>query len=204
MSQVLYAIIVVLHVPRTAAGLIAFAQLVVQKMTGNAYFPAPTPALSAVTSAIEAYASAVSASQTTKGLKGLRASTKRTLIGLLNQLCDYVGVIASANPELALQIAESAGMTLKAPTWHYKGLISVVQGALSGTVVCRAKAPGIPTNYFWSYSLDQKTWTDVPLALTATITLTGLTPGQTYYFRYHTMNRKGTSDPSQVVSLMVK
>ena len=32
----------------------------------------------------------------------------------------------------------------------------------------------------------------------------GLTPGQTYYFRYYTSNRKGTSNPSQVFSILVK
>jgi hypothetical protein len=38
----------------------------------------------------------------------------------------------------------------------------------------------------------------------ATITVSGLTPGQTYYFRYYTITRKGQSDPSQIFSILVK
>jgi FlaG/FlaF family flagellin (archaellin) len=204
MAQILYAIIVVLSYPRTAAGLILFAQTVVQKMTGNAYFPTPTPALSAVTNAIGAYQAAVGSSATTKGLKGHRIATRNALLAVLRQVRDYVRTIAEANPALALEIVESAGMTLKKHVGAVKEMISVIEGAVSGSVECRAKAPGIPANYFWSYSLDQKTWTSVPEAMKSTITITGLTPGQVYYFRYYTMTRKGTGNLSQTVNLMVK
>ncbi len=95
-------------------------------------------------------------------------------------------------------------MTLKGHRGAGKALIAVIQGAVTGTVVCRAKAPGIPANYFWSYSLDQKSWTSVPQAMKSTITISGLTAGQTYYFRYYTTTRKGQSDLSQVVNLLVK
>jgi hypothetical protein len=204
MAQVLYAIIVVLSFPRTAAGLILLAQTIVQKMTGNAFFPTPSPPLASVSGAIAAYQSATASSKTTKGLKGQRLATRNALLALLRQLRDYVRTICEANPALALEIAESAAMTLKNHVAAVKELISVIQGEPSGTVECRAKAPGIPTNYFWFYSVDQKNWTAVPEAMKATITITGLTPGQVYYFRYYTMNRRGTSNLSQTVSLMVK
>jgi hypothetical protein len=204
MPQIMYAIIVVLNYPDKVAGLIAFAQMVVQKMIGNAYFPTTTPPLSAVTAAITAYQAAVSASATTKDLKGQRATTRNTLLMLLRQLRDNVRVVCEANPSIALEIAESAGMTLKGRRAPGKALIAVIQGAVTGSVVCRAKAPGIPTNYFWSYSVDQKTWVSAPQAMKATITVSGLTAGQTYCFRYYTTTRKGQSDLSQIVSLLVK
>ncbi len=164
MALVLYAILVILTYGRTAAGLIAFAQLVVGKMTGNANFPNAATTLSATSAAIAAYQAALSSSGTTKGLKGLRVTTKGALVGLLQQLRDMVRVVAMASPENALAIVESAGMVLKRRGSAIKALISVVQGALSGSALCVAKVPfrGVPTTYFWSYSLDQKVWTNAP------------------------------------------
>jgi hypothetical protein len=204
MPEIVYAILIVLNYARTVAGLSAFAQLVVQKMTGNANFPTAAPILTSITSAITAYQNAQLSTKTQKGLKGLRTSTKQALVSALRQARDLVRTVAEANPESALAIAESAGMTLgKRPTRN-KPLIEVLQASLSGSVVCRAKAPGIPTNYFWSYSTDEKSWTSVPQLMKAATTVSGLTPGQTYYFRYSTSNRQGTSNPSQVFSILVK
>jgi hypothetical protein len=204
MPAIVYAIIIVLDYARTIAGLIAFAQTVVQKMTGNANFPNAAQIVTSITSALTAYQNAVSSTKTQKGLKGQRSSTKQALVSALYQARDLVRIVCEANPETALAIAESAGMTLgKRPTRN-KPLIEILQAALSGSVVCRAKAPGIPTNYFWSYSSDEKTWTNVPQGMKATITVSGLTPGQIYYFRYYTSNRKGTSNLSQVFSILVK
>jgi hypothetical protein len=204
MPEIVYAIIIVLDYTRTVAGLIAFAQLVVQKMTGNANFPTASPVLMSIASAITAYQSAQLSTKTQKGLKGLRSSTKLALLSALRQARDLVRTACEANPEGALAIAEGAGMTLgKRPTRN-KPLIEILQAALSGSVVCRAKAPGIPTNYFWSYSTDEKSWVSVPQLMKAATTVSGLTPGQTYYFRYYTSNRQGTSNLSQVFSILVK
>jgi hypothetical protein len=204
MPAIVYAIIIVLGYERTVAGLIAFAQLVVQKMTGNANFPNAAQIVTALGNAITAHQNAVSATKTQKGLKGQRSATKQALVSALYQARDLVRTACEANPESALAIAESAGMTLgKRPTRN-KPLIEILQASVSGSVVCRAKAPGVPTNYFWSYSGDEKSWTSVPQTMKATVTVSGLTPGQTYYFRYYTTNRKGTSNPSQVFSILVK
>src|SRR5580700_1501670 len=112
MPQILYAIIVVLNYERTVAGLIAFAQLVVQKMTNNPNFPNETQLLTSTTAAITAYQSAVSSTKTTKGLGGQRTATKQALLALLRQLRDIARTAAEANPDNALAIVEGAGMTL--------------------------------------------------------------------------------------------
>ncbi len=204
MAQIIYTIFVVLNFPRTVAGLIAFAELIVQKMTGNSNFPTATATLTAASNAITAYQATISSSSTTKGLKGQRTGARNALLAVLKQLRDIVRLVAEASPENALAIVESAGMSLKKRAIRLKALISVVDSGVSGTVICRAKAPGIPTNYFWFYSLDNKSWTSVPQVMKSKLVLSGLTPGQVYYFRYYTMNRRGTSDLSQVFSLLVK
>jgi hypothetical protein len=149
MSQILYAIIVVLSYPRTVAGFIAFVQTVIQKMTNNANFPNATSLLASASSALTAYKGAVSSSETTKGLKGQRSETRKALFGVLYQLRDLVRTAAESNPGNAQTIVESAGMTLAKRVARIKPLIEVIQAAISGSVVCRAKAPGIPASYFW-------------------------------------------------------
>jgi hypothetical protein len=204
MPQILYAIIVVLNYKRTVEGLISFVQLVIQKMTNNPNFPSAAPLLTSTTTALTAYQSAMSSTKTTKALAGQRASTKLALMGFLKQLRDLVRTAAEANPDNALAIVEGAGMALMKRAIQAKPLINVLQASVTGSVVCRAKAPGIPASYFWSYSLDQKSWVSVPQAMRAMVSVAGLTAGQTYYFRYYTITRKGTSDLSQIFSLLVK
>jgi|HubBroStandDraft_4_1064222.scaffolds.fasta_scaffold401224_2 hypothetical protein len=204
MATIVYAILIVLAYRKTVAGLIAFAQLVVQKMTGNANFPNAAPLLTSISNAIAAYQNAVGLTKTQKDLAGQRSATKAALLTLLHQARDLVRTVAEANPGSALAIAESAGMTLHKRSGRARPLIEVVPAAVSGSVVCRAKAPGIPANYFWSYSTDQKNWTSAPLSMKASLTLSGLTPGLVYSFRYYTTTRKGQSDLSQVYNLMVK
>ena len=58
--------------------------------------------------------------------------------------------------------------------------------------------------YFWQFSSDQKNWSNAPQTLKAKLTVTGLTPGQVYYFRFSAQTRKGPVDYSQIVSLMVQ
>ena len=203
MPQLLLTIIVVLDLPTTIAALISFAKTVVTKMTNNPHFTTPSPTLAAVTAAITALEGIQLSMATTKGLAGQRLASKKALIALLKQLRDYVRIIAEADPSNAAAIVQSAGMRLKNIPARTKALFTVTQG-LSGSVICDVKAVGIPATYYWSFSLDQKTWTSAPDSLKSKVTISGLTVGQLYYFRYHTLTPKGASDPSQTVSFLVK
>jgi Fibronectin type III domain len=82
--------------------------------------------------------------------------------------------------------------------------LAAKQGDVSTVVVLVAKVLGLPAVYWYDYSLDQKTWTTVPQTTKASTVVSGLTPGQTYYFRFHAFSRKGLTDYSQVVSLLVR
>src|SRR6202041_1433295 len=64
MATIVYAILIVLDYRKTVAGLIAFAQLVVQKMTGNPNFPNAGPLLTSISNAILAYQSAIVSTKT--------------------------------------------------------------------------------------------------------------------------------------------
>jgi hypothetical protein len=204
MAQLVLMVLVVLGLPPRNKDLIAFVNTVLLKMTGNAYFPNPTPTLASVGAALTAFESAQTAMSTAKQVAGDRAKKRATLVTLLKHLRDFVQGVCESDIDNAAAIAESAGMRLKKVKKLVKAAFSVVQGRVSGSVVCSVKASGIPTTYYWFYSLDQKSWTSAPDTMTSKVTISGLTPGQLYYFRFRTLNRKGLTDLSQVVSFLVK
>jgi hypothetical protein len=97
-----------LDIPNKIAALIFYANNVVQKMTGNATFPTPTPTLAALTAAVVALTAAETAVLTrTKGAATVRNDKRTTLVSLLQQLDGYVQAVADATPENGAAIIES-------------------------------------------------------------------------------------------------
>ena len=82
--------------------------------------------------------------------------------------------------------------------------LGVKQLPVSGDVRLMALSLGRGTTYYFQVSLDQKNWTSQPDSHVCKITVTGLTPGQVYYFRFRALVGKTLRDYSQVVSFMVK
>lgn len=204
MSRLVLTILVVLGLPARNKDLIGFVKAVIQKMTGNANFPSPTPTLAQVGTALADFETSETSMKTKRGVAGDRAAKRSALVTLMNHLRHHVQEICEADLENAAAIAESAGMRLRKIGARTKAAFTVVQGLVSGSVVCSVRAPAPQATYYWTYSLDQKSWTSVPETMTCTVTISGLAPGQTYYFRSRVLTRKAMSDFSQVVSLLVK
>jgi hypothetical protein len=124
----------------------------------------------------------------------------------LHHLRDSVQAVAEAqaSPADAATVITSAGMRIRKVTKRNKPPVSVRQGAVSGSVVLEALRVAAVAMYWWQYSLDQKNWTEVPETMKVKVALSGLTPGQVYYFRFRAHTRKGPVDFSQVVSRMVQ
>ena len=89
-------------------------------------------------------------------------------------------------------------------TLHDKPVLAVKQGSVSGTVNIAAKAVAKATTYFWQYSSDDKTWTNLPITTKAKTGLSGLTPLTLYYFRFQSFGRDGLADWSAAVQFVVK
>ena len=58
--------------------------------------------------------------------------------------------------------------------------------------------------YAFEYSLYPKNWTAVPNVHVAHTTVTGLTPGQVYYFQFSALVKNTPRPYSQIVSFLVK
>ncbi len=199
---------VVLKLPRYKVPLlVSQARGIVQRMTGNSWFPSPEPPLADVQAAVEDLAVAEAATVTrAAGSVEVRDDKRRALVVLLDYLRAYVESIANANREHARAIAESAGMYLKdkggpsVPFFHAK------RGKVSTEVDLVAPSAGDRASYEFQYSLDGgQTWLGLqePFTTKSTVTVPGLTPGTTVHFRYRTSVKGVLGNWSEVVSIIV-
>ena len=137
----------------------------------------------------------------TKALKAARKKVVRDL----NHIRDRVQAAAEAKAtaEDAATVIVGAGLRVKKVGKRNKPPVRAGYGPTSGSVWLDLLRLAPIATYFWEFSLDQKTWTSAPETMKAKLLLTGLTPGQVYYFRFRAHTRKGPVDYSQVVSLLV-
>jgi hypothetical protein len=194
----------VLKLPKRVKDVGAYAQSILDAMTGNSSFPTPTPPIATVQADLNAFnASEAAALTRAKGAADTRNAKLLVLHEDLRHLVDYVQGVANASPADAAAIIQSAGMGVRKVTLRTKGELAVQQGAVSGAVKLTAKAVAARACYEWQYSTDQKTWTEVPPTLKAKADISGLTAATAYFFRFRGITKTGTGDWSQVVSLLV-
>jgi hypothetical protein len=196
MTVSMHRVLVALKAPKTAPELLVLARTIVEAMRGNAWFPAPVPSLATVQAAIdrleEAEAAALSMAV---GLKQARNSARAALVSLLHRLRAYVQGVADENPDSAGSIIEGAALSVAARNDKAKAPLAVLRGGVSGSVRLVAKAVAKVASYEWQQSMDAgKTWVDLPKTLQAKITVSGLTPGMTYGFRFRAITRPGVGD----------
>ena len=87
-----------LALPKPVSTLVTYARSVVTRMTGNPTFPAPAPALAAVTTAIdELEAAEKGALARTKGAVATRNEKKAVLVALLHLLLTMKPKVRSAS-----------------------------------------------------------------------------------------------------------
>jgi hypothetical protein len=199
--------VVSLKLPRAKAPeLVVIATAIVKAMTGNTWFPSPTPTLATVKTAIGKLSTAQAAALSRAlGLATARDDERAVLVKLLQQLKAYVQNIADANPETAVSIIESAGMSVKKHPVFAPREFAAKQGPTSGTVKLVAPRAAQRAGYEWGLSTDGgKTWPSLPFTLQAKTLVTGLVPGQAVMFRYRPTTKGGGGDWSQVISFIVR
>ncbi len=194
-----------LKLSKSAPALIKQAEVMIAAVTNNPHFPSPRPPLATLNADVTAADSSETAAKgRAPGAATVRNDKCATLVVDLQQLRGYVQEVADANPAIAAQIIESAGMMVAKVGVRPAPAFAAKPGALSGSVDLVAKAAGRRACYEWQWSLDQKTWTVLPTTVHARTTVVGLTPGATAFFRYRPVTSAGEGDWSQIVSLTVK
>jgi cell pole-organizing protein PopZ len=195
-----------LMLPKQNKVLITVAKAIVDRMSNNPLFPSPTPTLASVQADITAFEDAeIQAASKAKGAAAARDAKARKVKEDLHHLRDYVQSVAEAqaNPAAAAAVIESAFMTVRKPGTRTKPALRARNTGVSGNVSLDAKAVAHAATYYWQFSLDQQTWTNVPETMRAKALITGLMSARIHYFRFRALTRAGEIGFSQVVSLLV-
>lgn len=185
--------------------LFTFAKSVVKAMTGNRYFPAPSPAPAEFEALIDEYGAAIETAKTRdKNAIARRNNLQKQVLAGLNSYGTYVNFIAKGDVEKLL----SSGLDLskeEMPTVLTKPVISVGQGTQPGSIRIRVTegkgAKGYEYQYTESANADGG-WISAT-ATTKSITIPGLTEGKQYWFRVVAVGSYNRKYPSDAVPAYV-
>jgi hypothetical protein len=135
-----------------------------------------------------------------------RNDKRKVLEGDLDHLLDYVQLVIQTqalDPAAATTLILSAGLSIRKVNVPSKRSFAAKHGRVSGEVLLVALAVARTALYYWEVSIDQASWVSLPGTIQARTTVTGLTPGQLYFFRFRAHGRKGLGDYSDAVTCRV-
>lgn len=188
--------------------LIAAAVNIVSKMTGNSFFSAPSPALSAITSAATALQTAYDNAQGGGPAQTAVMHQKREALEiLLTALGHYVEDRANdpANAVVgSVAVILSSGMGVKHICPSQKHVFEAMPGKTQGSVILVAAAVKRGTHE-WQYAADLNNpgWVAVDSTIKATTVISGLVRFKTYYFRHRVLLKDGYTEWDAPVELLV-
>ena len=191
------------YASRIIAKYITQCRVVVSKLTGNASVPNPGVSLTLVSQHLDTLEAANKAAL--KGPKGSASTRDAALFvvrGDMRQVRTGVQIAADADIVNAKAIIEGAGLFAVRQIVRGKPDLAVKYGGVSGLLELVARAVKRARTYHWQMSGDLKLWQDLPPSTDASTTVSGLTPGAVYYFRFRSFSKAGYSDWSMAVSII--
>jgi hypothetical protein len=198
-------VLVALNIPVGVHNIIAQAKTLYAEIAANpGFFPVPDPTMAVANANLAKLEAAETVALTkAKGAVEARDLALRAVLDDMHHIKAYVQKMADANPTSAEAIIAASTLGVRKARVHSKQDLQAKHGTVSGTVHLVAKAVSPRAAYAWQVSLDQKTWTDVPQTMQAHTSVPNLPVGITHYFRSRSLTKSGTSDWSQIVSIVV-
>jgi hypothetical protein len=198
--------LVSLKLPTSVPALITATKGILNAMTNNPAFANPNPPLATVSTALTTLETAeTSVKARTHGAVAGRNTARKALVELMDTLKGYIQTTASANPDTAHAVIQSAGVGVRKAVIKQKQAFTAKDGAVSGTAKLTTVSAGHRASYEWQYSLDTgKTWQTMPVTLQARTSITGLAVGATVLFRGRAVTKTGEGDWTQPAALVVR
>ncbi len=185
----------VLKMPRSLSDKLLKAMGIQAALTNNANFPLPWPndiaSLTKLDADIKAFNDAQVQVQT--GLIGTAATRDAKLFVLMTDLrgiLGFVQTIADKKTANAQSIIESAGLAVKRINLRGKMQNNAFNTEIFGTVMLTADTS---RGHEWQMSKDEKTIINLSSTTTARTFITGLKPGDKWYFRNRKIGTKKTT-----------
>jgi hypothetical protein len=135
-----------------------------------------------------------------------RNKVRKDAEGLVDQLVLYVRLDVRARAgdvATATHMILGTGLSIQKDTPVVKAPLTATYGLASGQVVLSAKAVAKTAMFYFEYSLDGVNWVAAADEFQTRTLLTGLEAAKVYSFRFRAKTRKGMTDYSQVVTLLV-
>jgi len=177
-------------------------------MTGNPTYPSPTPTLATLTNTGDAFVAAVQAND--GGTAGVvrRNQARQAVEEVLRELAAYVQHASQGNKLRLLSSGFPAqrdrGAAVKQPIGPPVGL-KVVRGKASGQLFVRCKRVPSARLYQWRYASAavQGAWTLADTSSSTSDVIDGLAAGTLYTLQVRAYGKRGASDWSEGVSVIV-
>jgi hypothetical protein len=177
------------------------------KMTNNADFPDCTVTGPMLQAMADTFADACAKARNGGPLAiAYRNKLRGDAEGMLDSLVLYVRLNIrgrTGDPATATSMILGTGLSIQKETLVLKAPLTAKYGPSTGQVELSAKAVAKTAMYYFEYSLDGITWVAVEEVLQTRTQVTGLEAARTYSFRFRAKTRKGMTDYSQVVTLLV-
>jgi hypothetical protein len=162
------------------------------KLTNNTYFPtgwtAGTLTQAQFNTDVTAFVNeATNAESHIAGAVGLRDDAFDTIKADLDLIKAMVQAKAKANQGIAVTVIESAGLFVSGKGGSEKRKNEAYNTQIPGTVIITADGGG---HTQWEMSKDMVAITNLPSTDTSKTSVTGLTPGDTWYFRSKKVDTK--------------
>jgi hypothetical protein len=197
-------ITIVRDFPKSAGETSVFARFVASRMTGNAYFPTPPVAPSAVLAAVQELEEAQAATRRgTHGTAAARNQKLQVVHGLLSQLASYVVSIARQHGVDAEAVLASSGFDQKRTAGQGKWRFTAAQGQRSDEVKLKTARVGRGASYDWQYSTDGVGWVDWRRTSNASTVISGLEPGTRYLLRVRSFFNNVLGDWSDPITFLL-
>ena len=198
--------IVELLLPYAVMLLIALVTSVIKALQGHPKLTSPNPPVPKMQADLDALQAAQTLARTrVPGAVQARDEKEATVRQNMEQFGAYLQNQCDALPiDEAIALIHSVMLHVRAKSSAVKQNLTAKQGGLLGTAKLRCRSQGDNTIYYWQFSLDGQNWSNAPETHRADTTISGLSAGHIYYFRFAWRRYGQQGDYSQSVSLLVK
>lgn len=189
--------------------LVLFTRKLINRMTGNANFPTPTPDLADLQLKLdEFYALAVAAEDGSRRDRVARDTSGTELKEMLRILANYVAMVAAGDANIILssgfdirsEAEPNPPLTipaaLKAMRTSHSGVVNLdwnpVPNALTYRIMMTTNDP----------NLANAEWTSAAITSKSKAEISNLSPGQYYWFKVQAIGRTGMSGYSDPATVM--